>query len=282
VLGSVVIPAHNEATVIDRCLNALLEGFRPGEVDVVVACNGCSDATAKIAASHAYPVRVLEIAAASKTAALRAADEVLDSFPRLYLDADVVLSSEAARTVLSCLHEGAALAARPPIEYNFASSAPLVKSYYRARTRVPAVMGSLWGAGVYGLSNAGRSRFGSYPDVVADDLMVDQHFDRQEIAIVDSQPVIVNVPRKTGDLLRILRRTYAGNLQNKDMPRPSTASATTPSTLRDLGQLARSGPRAFIDASVYMGMACAARLSVAVAPPTKWQRDNSSRRESPW
>ena len=90
-LGSAVIPAHNEAAVILRCLDTLLAGFRPGELDVVVTCNGCTDGTADVVRSSGHQVRVLEIDAASKPAALRAAEEVVTAFPRLYLDADVVL-----------------------------------------------------------------------------------------------------------------------------------------------------------------------------------------------
>jgi hypothetical protein len=40
-IGFVVIPAHNEAAVIRRSLDALLAGFAPNELHVVVACNGC-------------------------------------------------------------------------------------------------------------------------------------------------------------------------------------------------------------------------------------------------
>src|SRR6478735_2382051 len=46
---SVVIPAHNEAQVIEPNLRALLAGVEPGAFEVVVVCNGCTDATADIA-----------------------------------------------------------------------------------------------------------------------------------------------------------------------------------------------------------------------------------------
>ena len=80
-IGSVVIPAHNEAAVIRRCLDALLTGVAPSELDVVVACNGCTDDTANIVRSSWPAVRVIEVAQAAKPAALRAADEVLSVFP---------------------------------------------------------------------------------------------------------------------------------------------------------------------------------------------------------
>jgi glycosyltransferase involved in cell wall biosynthesis len=278
-LGSVVIPAHNEAAVISRCLYALLAGFDPGELDVVVACNGCTDGTADIVRSSGYPVRVTELDVASKPAALRAAEEMTIAFPRLYLDADVVLPSASARQVFDCLRAGPALAARPPIKYDAELSTPPVRSYYRARASVPAVMGSLWGAGVYGLSRAGRARFGRYPDVVADDLFVDQHFCRGEIEIVKSPPVVVKAPHRTADLLRILRRTYHGNSENRTRRDTATKAATTPSTLHDLGRLALARPAKAVDVGTYLALATLARLTLAIATPARWERDNSSRSE---
>jgi hypothetical protein len=277
-LGSVVIPAHNEAAVIRRCLDALLSGFTPGELEVVVACNGCTDATVEIVRSSGYAIRVVETEIPSKAAALRAAEGVVTAFPRLYLDADVVLTAAAARHVLDRLRSGQALAARPPIQYDTERSSAIVRSYYRARIQIPAVMNSVWGAGAYGLSQQGRARFESYPDVIADDLFVDQHFRAEEIEIVGATPVVVKTPRRALDLLRILRRTYLGNSENRVLPSQDTEKpATTPSTLRDLMRLARSGPTKAIDAAIYAAMASLARMTLTVAPPTGWERDNGSR-----
>lgn len=278
-IGSVVIPAHNEAAVIIRCLGALLAGFRPGELEVVVACNGCTDGTAGIVRSGGYPVRVVEIAAASKAAALRAGEAAVTAFPRLYLDADVVLPSVSARCVLDCLRSGPVPAARPPISYDAREAVPIVRSYYRARSEVPAVLGSLWGAGVYGLSAAGRSRFGPFPDLTSDDLFVDQHFQRAEIAVVDAPPVVVSTPRRTGDLLRILRRTYHGNAENRRARAGAVemAPVTTRSTLRDLARLSRTGPVRLVDVGAYVLLTVLARGSLAVVPPVRWARDDSSR-----
>jgi glycosyltransferase involved in cell wall biosynthesis len=278
VLGSVVIPAHNEAAVISRCLDAVLTGFRSGELDVVVACNGCTDGTADVVRASRHPVRVVELEAASKPAALRTAEEVVTAFPRIYLDADVILPAVSALRVFQCLSAGPALAARPPLKYDSERSAPLVRSYYRARAAVPAVMGSLWGAGVYGLSEAGRARFGCYPDVVADDLFVDQHFQRWEVEIVSAPPVVVRAARRTADLLRILRRNYQGKFENRILQSaPIIQSAATPSTVHDLVRLASAGPGKAVDAAVYAALAAFARLTLAVAAPAGWERDNSSR-----
>ena len=282
VLGSVIIPAHNEAAVIERCLDALLSEFRPGELDVVVACNACTDGTGDIVRSSGHPVRVVEIEIASKTAALRAAEEVVSTFPRLYLDADVIMTSGAARRVLECLRAGPALAARPPIRYNTDTSAFIVRSYYRARSAVPKLMGSLWGAGVYGLSAAGRARFGEFPEVTGDDLFVDQQFQRGEIAVVDAPAVIVNVPRRTRDLMRVMRRINKGNTENRAHPTLSSdQSSTAPSTVSALGRLTLTQPLRMVDVGTYMALAVIARASLAIAPAAAWERDNSSRSAEP-
>jgi glycosyltransferase involved in cell wall biosynthesis len=276
-LGSVVIPAHDESASIRRCLDALFTGNAWRELDVVVVCNGCTDNTARLARSSGHPVQVIELAKASKSAALRAGDAASLDFPRIYLDADVVLPGMSARAVLSTLRAGA-VAARPPIRYDAGAATAPVRRYYRARSRVPALLGSLWGAGVYGLSEAGRNRFGAFPDLVADDLWVDRHFAPGEIEIVDCEPVAVAVPRRTRDLVRVLRRTYRGKAETADVDPHGRARETTASTLRQLRRTAATGPDAALDAVTYAAFAAGARLALAgPSGGVRWERDESSR-----
>jgi hypothetical protein len=283
-LGSVVVPACDEARVIQRTLDALFAGIEPGELDVVVVCNGCGDDTARLVRASGHPVRVVELQSASKPAALRWGDAAARAFPRLYLDADVVLPGSAARVVLERLRSGA-VAARPPVRYELSGASAPVRSYYRARSRVPAVLGSLWGAGVYGLSATGRSRFGAFPDVVADDLWVDRLFGDGEVEIVDSPPVVVQVPRRTRDLLRVLRRTYRGKRETAIAPdQRDRAPETVMSTLRDLGRGGLAGPAAAVDSATYAAFAAGARLALALPHRSgvplageRWERDHSTR-----
>lgn len=282
-LVSVVIPAHNEAGVIGRCLDVLFTGADSAGLDVVVVCNGCTDDTARVARSAGHPVRVLELQAASKAAALRAGDEAAHALPRLYLDADVVMQGSSALAVAERLRAGA-VAARPPILYDTGRCSGPVRSYYRARSRLPAVMRSLWGAGVYGLSAAGRGRFDVFADVGADDLWIDRQFERGEVEIVDCPPVIVAVPRRATDLLRVLRRTYRGKAETRPASSADVrARRITASALRDLRRLARAGPGEAIDAATYAAFAAGARLGLALSAAAGvtadggWERDDSSR-----
>jgi glycosyltransferase involved in cell wall biosynthesis len=283
-IGSVLIPAHNEAAVIRRCLDHLFEGIGVDELEVAVVCNGCDDDTAAVARASGHPVQVIELDVASKPAALRAGDLLLRTFPRLYLDADVVLAGRTARQVLEHLGHDDTVAARPPFRFDTARSSAIVRRYYRARSSLPATMGSIWGAGVYGLTAAGRARFGDYPDVVAEDLFVHQQFGADEIDIVGDEAVVVVAPARYGDLLKVRRRAYRGVVENRAAAREPARlgrraagpASTTPSTLRDMLLLCRS-PSSVIDATMYAFVAVSARIYNAFGPSARWERDDSSR-----
>jgi Glycosyltransferase like family 2 len=280
-VGSVLIPAHNEGAVIGRCLDNLFQGIDAADLEVAVVCNGCHDDTAAIARASGHPIQVIELEIASKPAALRAGDQSLRAFPRLYLDADVVVAGPVARRVLEHLAQVGAVAARPPLRYETDHASAIVRRYYRARSQVPAVMGSMWGAGLYGLSAAGRSRFSEFPDVVADDLFVDQCFGRDEIDIIGDEPVVVMAPAHFRDLLKVMRRSYRGTAETVAIEGSATsAKSTTPSTLRDVLRLCRSVSGS-VDAATYASVAIAARAYVALGRPARWERDESSRIVAP-
>jgi cellulose synthase/poly-beta-1,6-N-acetylglucosamine synthase-like glycosyltransferase len=58
--GAVIIPAHNEAGVIERTLGRLAPLAGDRQVEVIVACNGCTDDTAELARGF-KGVRVLDV-----------------------------------------------------------------------------------------------------------------------------------------------------------------------------------------------------------------------------
>ncbi|WP_186315647.1 glycosyltransferase [Catellatospora sichuanensis] len=278
--GSVVIPAHNEEAVLAACLDSLAGAFADGELEGVVVANGCTDATADLARS--YPgVHVVELAEGSKPAALRAGERTVSALPRIYLDADVVLPLSSARTLVDRLTPGlggdVALAARPPVRYRQQTSDGLVRRYYRARAQIPALQRSLWGAGVYAVSAEGRRRFTEFPDLVADDLWIDQLFAPEEIEIVECEPVTVTTPGDVSSLLRILRRTYRG--KSEFHAAAPTARETAGDTARDIRKLAFGSTTGLVDAATYSGLVVTARLASRLAPRQRngWERDASSR-----
>jgi len=267
---SVIIPAHDEAAVIARTLEPLAAGAAAGRLDVIVSCNGCSDDTARIARGFAG-VRVVETDAASKSAALNAADELARHWPRIYLDADITISPEAIADVAATLEAGA-LAARPASIVDDADSDPWVRAYYRARSRMPSMSAAMWGAGVYALSEKGHERLGVFPSATADDLVVDRLFAPSEKAVVQTTPVIVRAPRSRGDLESILRRAQRGPAELG----VDTGRSSGRELLRTVG-----GAPSLRDALVYAAFAVRARSrGRSAAGAGGWERDDSSRTAS--
>ena len=137
--------------------------------------NGCTDDTADRARAHAG-VRVVELAEGSKPAALNAGDAHATRWPRLYLDADIEVNPEALAQAVHALAGDGIYAARPAFRWDLRGASPLARAYYRARGRMSSMAGAMWGAGVYGLSQAGHGSSASFPGVLGDDLLVDRTF----------------------------------------------------------------------------------------------------------
>lgn len=281
-LGSIVIAAHNEASVILRCLDALAPLAADGSATIIVVCNGCTDNTAALARGRSG-VTVLELSTASKAGALRAGDLAASPGPRIYLDADVVMTSRGALAVFEALARGGVLAARPPVTFDTAGAQWPVRGWYRVRAQLSSIQGALWGAGTYGLSVEGRSRFGEFPDLVSDDLFIDSLFGEDERLIAPTDPVVVRTPRRSSDLLKIMQRKYR---TQGDVPMPSTPGAPEPvlfssaqrAQLAEVRSIVVRHPRQILDVAVYVLMVAIARAQARNAPQTTaWERDESSR-----
>lgn len=214
-MTSVIIAAYNEAAVLGRNLDLLLSGASEGELDVVVVANGCVDETADVA--RARGVRVLDLPAPGKAAALNAGDELATSSPRVYLDADVAATAAAVRALTDALTlpgpgGGPAPLAAVPDRHLVLRGRPLaVRCYYAVQSRLPAARTGLYGRGMIALSQDGRARFAHFPDILADDLFLDSLFTASERVVVTSVSTEVETPHRTRDLVRRLTRVRRGN-----------------------------------------------------------------------
>lgn len=273
-VGTIIVAAHNEESVIDRCLTSLSDAIASG-VQVVVVCNGCADNTAGIARTH-DGVTVLELEVASKAAALRAGDTHASSGPRIYLDADIVMTSRAVSAVCRALDAGPALAGRPPVRFDSAGAGSLVRRWYSIRELLPSIQGALWGAGAYALAPAGRARFDEFPDIVSDDLFIDSLFSGREIAIVATDPVIVHTPRRFADLVRVLKRSYRTQ-REVHAKRDDLVSSGQRGQIGDLVRLLRARPAQLPNVVVYVAIIGYSRIAARLSTATTWERDTSSR-----
>lgn len=275
-LGTVIIPAFNEAQVLKRTLEPLSRIADSGCVDLIVVCNGCSDGTAGVA-REIPGVRVAELAEGSKAKALNHGDDLATLWPRIYLDADIQISPTAILAVLERLAIGDVYAARPVALWDSRKANAIVRSYYRARRRVAPWQRVMWGSGVYGLTEGGHGRFGRFPMILNDDAYIDAIFGAGEKVVVETEPAIVTTPSDVRSLLAILRRGQRGKRELlKHLPTgESEVEGPLGTAMLILGTV--RGLRSAIDATVFLTIALLQRLR---ANRGDWGRDNSSRLSS--
>jgi glycosyltransferase involved in cell wall biosynthesis len=210
---SVVMPAHNEGRVIRRTLTALTRGAADGEMEVIVVCNGCTDDTAAVARAFGGPVRVIETPVAGKIAALNLGDAAAQGFPRVYIDADVLLPLASLRKLAQRLEAGPILAAAPRPSFDVTGCAWSVRAYYDINGRLPSVREGIGGSGVYALSQRGRGRFGAFPELTADDGFVRIQFSPEERETLMDCHSTVFAPQCLSDLIAIKTRSHFGSYE---------------------------------------------------------------------
>jgi len=210
---SVIIPAHNESSVIARTLKAMTDGTAPGELEVIVVCNGCTDDTAAVAHRFVPAVRVIETGVAGKTHALNLGDEAAEGFPRIYADADVVISAETIRVLARRLEQGDVLAVAPTPSFDLTGCSWPVRACFDIRSLLPSAQEGIGGSGVYALSEAGRGRFREFPMLTADDGYVRIQFLEQERETLRSASSTVFPPRTLTGLIATKTRAHFGSYE---------------------------------------------------------------------
>ncbi|AXH98041.1 glycosyltransferase [Ornithinimicrobium avium] len=276
-MASVVVPAHDESSSVGRLLDQLLDGGP--ELEVVVVCNGCSDDTADVARRYAPAVTVVEEPVASKWHALRSGDRHARSFPRVYVDADVEITGADVRRLADTLRtEPTVLAAGPVREVPLDRASPLVRAYYDVWLALPQVRAGLFGRGVVAVGERAWRRLQALPVMMADDLVMSDSFDPDEVRVVSGSTVRIRPPRTVRDLYRRRVRVATGVQQAAEHGLRREGSSTS---LRTLARMCRAQPRLAPRVVVFLAVAVAARLTsrraVAAGDYDTWLRDESSR-----
>ena len=277
-MASVIIPVHNEERVLGATLEALLRDAQPDEFDVVVALNGCTDRSSEVARSFAPDVRSVVAGAASKTAALNAAEAVTSRFPRIYLDADVIMPTDTARALVRALQAEEATLAVPTAEVLLPGATRIVRLYNDFWYELSRLRGDLGGTGVYALNASARRLFSTFPGLVADDLFILSTYEHAKQAQIP-ETVVVRPPQRVKDLLAVRTRVYAGNFQFATLT--GDRWALSESGLHDVSRLLRE-PRWWPGLASYVAITGLAKHRAAgvtrAGMSAAWARDESSRR----
>jgi len=279
---SFVIAAHNEERVIGACLEALLrQGVRGSEV--VVVANGCSDRTAVVAAG--YGVTVIDRPEPGKAGALNAGDAVATTYPRIYLDADIVVPDGAVAALVERLDRTpSTLAVVPSRRLNTTDRQWPVRAYFSINERLPAFRNGLFGRGLIVVAEEGRTRFGEFPTMVADDLFLDSQFEPFEKSEMSEVAVVVEAPYTTRELMKRLVRVRRGNAEMR-----AAASAgridvdVRPADRWAWLRVALPHPTLWAGAAAYftMTMLAARRARRVPAAHAGWGQDSSTRERAP-
>jgi glycosyltransferase involved in cell wall biosynthesis len=214
---SVIVPAHNEETVLAHCLVSLAGQDVGVPVQIIVVGNGCSDRTLTVARASAatfarrgFRYDVIDLATASKAAALNAGDGAAVFGHRVYLDADVTLSRNALTSVVDAFRADADLMfCSPRLKAIATTYAAAV--YARVWAELPYVKGDVIGAGCYVVRDRGRSRWTTFPDIVADDKFARLHFRRAERRVLAESQFSVHLPVGVVELVRVRSRWIRAN-----------------------------------------------------------------------
>jgi len=276
---SVIVPAHDESLLIASTLRTLTEGCADGELQVVVVCNGCTDDTAEIARGFGPPVEVVETPVASKAAALRLGDEVAVGFPRFYVDADVALPLDSLRRVAEVLRRGPWLAAAPQMRVDLSNRSWPVRAYYAIWTRLPYHTSGMIGSGVYAMSEAGRSRFDTFPDIISDDGFARLQFGPDERTSVDGASFTIRAPATLAAVVKIKTRSQKGAVQLL-----RTFPELAANDVRDYGSSFADilrDPRQWPNCCVYLYVILVTKLRAYWLNYSRdlgeWERDDTSR-----
>ena len=273
---SVIVPAHDEEAVIERALHGMLDD----RLDIVVVANGCRDATADRAGSVDPRIQVIEIAEASKIAALNAGDAAASLFPRAYVDADVEVDAGTLLALASVLDSGLALVASPEVELDLAGASRWVRAYYSVWQLSAFRQTGHIGSGIYALSEEGRQRFGDFPPVIGDDRFVQGLFLPSERATLVDRSFTVRPPRTIRALIARGSRIAAGNQQLGSLGLAGSVPSATAS-VRELVARVLPRPRLWASFVLYCVVQLLTRRAAATRLATEttvsWTRDETSR-----
>ncbi|MFZ1345023.1 glycosyltransferase [Thiothrix eikelboomii] len=277
-MPSIIVPAHNEASVIRACLDSLLK--QAGVDRIIVACNGCTDNTAAIVQQEYPQVICLDLPTPSKVNALNEAEKQVVAWPVFYIDADTKLSAGAVQTITEVMSQGSLLLAAPEPVIDTSRSSWLVQQYYKVWLSLPYIREGVVATCSFVLSATGRQRFTQFPQVINDDGFVRCQFATHERGNVSGTQVFIQAPHNLKSLIKIKTRARLGNLQL------AAANLCTQAQEKPYSHIMRTRlfSKDFLAVGIYLLIASLIRLRAKQQfkhlANYRWETDHSSRQTS--
>jgi glycosyltransferase involved in cell wall biosynthesis len=280
----VIIPAHNEASTLSACLRTLLRQDFHGVMRLIISDNGSSDGTVELARAWAarftragHETWVLHLPVGNKCAALNAADAAAEGLPRIYLDADVELTStNCISEVVATFSDGSGILMCCPRLRVARPETFVTRHWGRVWTQLPWVCQDAIGGGFYAVSAQGRKRWGRFPDLLSEDSFVQAQFRKHERRVLEDCQFQIHLPDGLRDLLKVRTRQMSGNRQLARQISGDWGRATFP--LGQRLQFIMSTPGLWPDLPLYFFVnACAhwrARRREALGTSV-WERDST-------
>ena len=281
---SVIIPVHNESAILARCANSLVQDVGTGDVEVLFVCNGCTDDSERVLKELAPWARVLVSPDRGKPQALNYGDAHAQGAERHYIDADVSISPGAITEVSKQMAARGLLAASPRIDIDVAGASWPVRNYMSTWQQSPYFRSGLLGAGYYAISAQGRSRFGAFPLIKADDHFVYSLFNAAERGIVESARFAPLWPQNFADLWRVEVRHFAARVEFDEALREGRLAAGAEHVKPQRGWLLAQlrAPNRWASVAEYVAVkvltGVAGRLNHRFGDRKAWARDESSRK----
>lgn len=217
----VIIPARDESSTLSACLRSLLAQEFDGVMRLIISDNGSTDGTVELARdwcerfeAAGHETWVLHLPFGNKCAALNVADAAAEGLPRIYLDADVELTTtNCVAEVASTFEDEPEILMCSPRMRIAPCDTWVTRHWGRVWTRLPWVCNDAIGGGFYAVSAEGRNRWGRFPDLLSEDSFVQAQFRRHERRVLSSCDFQIHLPDGLRDLLTIRTRQLSGNRQ---------------------------------------------------------------------
>ena len=278
-MATVIVPAHNEASVIEDCLDSIIN--QKGIDHIIVPCNGCSDDTVEIVRNKYPSVVCLDIETPSKTNALNVAEEKAQelgvTYPIFYIDADTQLSENAITHITEAMQNSDTLLSAPTPIINTSKSSWLVKTYYKVWINLPYIKEGVIATCSFIVGEEGRKRFHKFADVIGDDGFIRCHFKNKEISNIEGAEIYIRAPKDIFSLVKIKTRARLGNMEliaRKKCPVIEN---------KNYGNVMKSRllSKDFFSTSIYILIALVIRVRANIQfkklEDYQWEKDTSSR-----